>query len=126
MLQSSAQDSPTSLLCPDWSVQLVVLGVVEGSALESPGNITPPPPSRGAELVGWEVVGGSGKAPQNLLVQPGRRLSVHLQRLQSSCQVSPATLAMPLSSDPHKFGLVGVFLCWVEVVEVGKHMVVKF
>jgi len=62
------------------------------------------PPVRGAELVGWEVVegGGRGKAPQNLLVQPGRRLSVHLQRLQSSCQVSPATLATPLSSNPQR------------------------
>ena len=100
-LQSSFHDSPTSLLFPDLSVQLTEL---TDSSPESPGNMTPPPPppTLGAELVGLEVVGAGGKAPQNLLVQPGRRLSVHLQRLQSSCQVSPATLVTPFSSEPQR------------------------
>merc|ERR1719499_2954893 len=39
---------------------------------------------------------------QNLLVQPGRRLSVHLHLLQSSFHVSPACLGSPLSLTPHK------------------------
>ena len=124
VLHSSAQDSPTSLLSPEESVQLRVVRVV-CSALESPGNMIPPPPTRGAELVGLEVgeevgegEGGGGKTPQNLLVQPGRSSSVHLQRLQSSCQVSPATLATPLSSEPHLFSLrLAVFLCWLELLE---------
>ena len=112
VLQSSFQDSPTSLLLPDVSLQLTVGTVVTvtGSPLECPGNMTPPPPppTLGAELVGREGVEDWGKSPQNLLVQPGTRLSVHLQRLQSSCQVSPATLATPLSSEPHK-----LVLCWL-------------
>ena len=64
LLHSSAQDSPTSLLLPDLSLQLTVATVVvvrvAGSPLESPGNMTPPPPppTLGAELVGWEVVVG--------------------------------------------------------------------
>ena len=123
VLHSSAQDSPTSLLSPEESVQLRVVRVV-CSALESPGNMIPPPPTRGAELVGLEVgeevgEGGGGKTPQNLLVQPGRSSSVHLQRLQSSCQVSPATLATPLSSEPHLFSFrLAVFLCWLELLEL--------
>ena len=121
VLQSSDQDSPTSLLLPELSVQLTVV-TVTGSPLECPGNMTPPPPppTLGTELVGLEVVveapGGRGNAPQNLLVQPGTSLSVHLHRLQSSCQVSPATLATPLSSEPHR--LVAVVLCSVLVVLV--------
>ena len=117
VLQSSDQDSPTSLLLPDLSVQLTVV-TVTGSPLECPGNMTPPPPppTLGTELVGLEVVVEAPGAPQNLLVQPGTSLSVHLHRLQSSCQVSPATLATPLSSEPHR--LVTVVLCSVLLLSV--------
>ena len=97
LLHSSFQASPTSLAPPDLSVHWT--GAGSGSPRTTPGNITPSPPS---PPLGATVLVFSGTGAQNLLVQPGRRLSVHRHRLHSCCHVSPACRGNPLSFVPHR------------------------